>query len=102
MSFSNSYYTAYQALPEILEHKYSHLDFQNHCYLRMALDHIFKTKWDTKINRPAHKYLTDSQKVKVVKILENYITQPDLIQKHHKESLIFRRKCKKKQLWLLL
>ena len=58
MLFSSEYYHTYQNLPEKLTEKYTDLNFQNHCYLRIALDNIFQAKWDTKIKRPAYRNLS--------------------------------------------
>lgn len=102
MPFSKAYLEAYLGLPEKLEEQYRHLNFKNHCYLRMALDHLFGTQWDLKIKRPAHLHLNAEQREAVVKVLRAYLTEPELIQKHHQQSLIFRKECQKKQLKLSL
>lgn len=41
-----TYLKAYQSLPEKLAEKYIDLNFENHCYLRIAQDNAFETKWD--------------------------------------------------------
>lgn len=102
MPFSKAYLETYKGLPELLEKKHKQFNFQNHCYLRMALDHVFEAKWDTKINRPAYRQLSVSQKQNVVTILRRYLTEPHVVLRHHQESITYRNLCQKKQLKLSL
>jgi len=39
-----TYESAYQSLPEKLVEQYTDLNFENHCYLRIALDNTFQAK----------------------------------------------------------
>lgn len=102
MQFSKGYLETYRGLPELLEKKYPKLNFKNHCYLRMALDHMFKTRWDLRVARPAHKHLSVQQKKEIVLILRKYCKLKSLVLEHHKQSITIRKKCRKKQLKLSL
>ncbi|NKI31054.1 hypothetical protein [Croceivirga thetidis] len=102
MKFSKGYIETYAGLPELLEEKYPELNFKNHCYLRMALDHMFNTKWDLRIARPAHKHLNIQQKEEVVCILRSYYKNKGLILDQNEHSIIVRKICRKKQLKLSL
>lgn len=92
MLFTNEYYHSYQNLPEKLTEKYSDLNFQNHCYLRIALDNAFQTKWDTIINRPAYKNLSKEELSKVIILLKAYLEDKELLLNNNVNSLTFRGK----------
>ena len=92
MNYSQKYYTVYKGLPEELAKKYPELPFENHCYLRIGLDHILQDKWDKKLKRPAYKNLNEEQLNKLIQILEKYKSDKKLLLKHNKESLKFRGK----------
>jgi len=94
MPYSRQYHDTYQNLPEKLPKIYPELNFDNHCYLRIALDNTFSAKWDIKINRPAYKNLNDNQLEEVLKLLQQYQTKKDLLLEHNQNSLIWRRKSK--------
>lgn len=87
-----SYKSAYQGLPEKLAKKYTHLSFENHCYLRIALDNTLHTKWDTVIQKPAYKHLTAAQLKRVVQLLENYSINESLLKSDNTISLNYRKK----------
>ena len=90
--FSEEYYKAYQNLPEKLAEQYSDLNFENHCYLRIALDNTFEGKWDTFLKRPAYKNLSDSEKSIVRQLLKSYESNKSLLLEHNKNSLKWRKK----------
>ena len=92
MLFSSEYYHTYQNLPEKLTEKYSELNFQNHCYLRIALDNTFQAKWDTKIKKPAYKNLSKEELSKVIVLLKSYFEDKELLLNHNVNSLRFRGK----------
>jgi len=92
MLFSSEYYHTYQNLPEKLTKKYADLNFQNHCYLRIALDNTFQAKWDTKIKKPAYKNLNKEELSKVIILLKAYFDDKELLLKHNLNSLRFRGK----------
>lgn len=94
MKYTDSYYNIYKNLPEKLVEIYPDLNFENHCYLRIALDTIFKTKWDIKMNRPAYKNLNKSQLEELLTLLNQYKTDKELLLKHNKQSLLWRKNLK--------
>ena len=102
MPFSEAYQQAYQNLPEQLEERYPNLSFDNHCYLRVALDHVMGDQWDTQIKRPAYQHLNTAQLKKVVAVLQNYLTDENLIHRHNQSSLAYRNARKKQQQQLKL
>ena len=81
----------YFALPKALEARYPALDFQDHCYWRIALDHVFQQRWDQVLNKPAHRHLSEKQMQKVVQFLEIYIDNLQLLMSHHAQSLRLRK-----------
>lgn len=93
-----TYKNTYRGLPELLVKKYPELNFEDHCYLRIALDHVFGNQWDLKIHRPAFKHLTEKELKKVVTILQTYLENKPLLLQHHSQSLAYREKWKSKQL----
>ncbi|WP_296637612.1 acetyltransferase [Polaribacter sp.] len=88
----SAYYHNYQNLPERLSEKYRELNFQNHCYLRIALDNFFQSKWDTKIQRPAYRNLSKVELNKVIQLLKSYYDNKKMLLDHNKNSLYFRGK----------
>lgn len=97
MSDSSAFKIAYQSLPELLVQRYPNLNFENHCYLRIALDHVIGDKWDTKVHRPAYQHLTPEQLINVVTVLRTYLENKPVLLQHHSESLAYRKKWKNKQ-----
>lgn len=97
MPFSEAYTQAYQNLPERLEQHYPNLSFGNHCYLRMALDHVIGDQLDIQINRPAYLHLSKVQLQGVVVVLQQYLESESLIHQHHWQSMAYRNARKKKQ-----
>lgn len=92
IKYSKSYLECYEGLPEKLAQQYSKLSFENHCYLRIALDNVFNTKWDTVISRPAYKHLSEQQRKNVVKLLKSYQEDKSLLLRHNALSLQYRKK----------
>ncbi|UZO80012.1 acetyltransferase [Aquimarina sp. ERC-38] len=92
MKYSEAYYNTYQHLPEELAKQYTNLRFDNHCYLRIALDNTFKAKWDTVLKRPAYKNLSATEREEVLNLLKTYKTNEALLQEHNKNSLEWRGK----------
>ena len=83
-------YEAYQGLPEKLASHYINLNFDNHCYLRIALDNTLGVKWDTKISRPAYRNLTMEQLNSVIHLLRRYFYDEALLLQHNTRSLEYR------------
>ena len=92
MAFFPAYQNAYLGLPEELAAKYPDLNFDNHCYLRIALDNTLGTKWDSQISRPAYKNLDESQLNEVRELLRKYKEDRELLLRHNAKSLGFRKK----------
>lgn len=92
MKYSEAYYSTYQQLPEKLASQYSDLPFDNHCYLRIGLDHVMGAKWDTKLKRPAYKNLSETQRQELLRLLAHYQIDKELLLRHNGESLAFRGK----------
>ena len=92
MNYSEAYYQTYKNLPEKLAEFYTDLQFDNHCYLRIALDNTTGGKWDTIIKRPAYKNLTEINREKVLKLLECYFHDKTLLLQHNQISLRYRNK----------
>ncbi len=86
-----TYKEAYQNLPEKLAEQYKDLNFDNHCYLRIALDNTLKTRWDTLIKKPAYKNLNAEQLEQVVEHLRLYQQSEKLLFEHHQNSLDWRK-----------
>ena len=93
MTYTKGYFQAYQHLPETLVAQYPQLNFDNHCYLRIALDNTFQAKWDTKIKRPAYKNLNEEALKQVIALLETYRTDKHLLLTHNQNSLNWRKKA---------
>ena len=92
MKYSETYYQTYQYLPEELAKQYGTLRFDNHCYLRIALDNTFQAKWDTVLKRPAYKNLNEAELQNVLKLLKMYKKDQELLLTHNQNSLQWRKK----------
>ena len=75
-----------------LPRKHQHLNFDNHCYWRIALDNTLKAKWKDKIPSPAYRNLTEEQLDFVLHLLKSYKNDEQLLMEHNKISLSFRGK----------
>lgn len=102
MSDNKNAFIIYQGLPEQLAIHYKELPFDDHCYLRMALDNTFSAQWDTKIPKPAYKNLNQPQKKQVLQFLNQYKKDQALMLHHHRKSLEYRKAWKETQLKLSL
>jgi|GEM_PF-900519 len=92
MDTTPNFKTYYLEIPEILVAHYPDLNFQNHCYLRIALDNVIGRKWDTQVAKPAYKHLTASQRKLVISYLSSYVKDRDLLLSHNMISLAYRGK----------
>ena len=92
MSFSEGYYESYQRLPEKLVTQYPELAFDNHCYLRIALDNAIGNKWDTVVKQPAYKNLTKENLESVRSLLKLYGANKGILFEHNQNSLKWRGK----------
>lgn len=97
MPTSKAYQNAYLGLPEQLVRNYPELNFENHCYLRIALDQVFQMKWDAKIPRPAHKHLNAEQLETARNLMTCYLTDKALLLQHNMLSLRYRKEAKGRQ-----
>lgn len=86
----------YFSLGTKLEETYPHLNFKNHCYWRIALDNVFSSKWDAKLQRPAYKNLDFAHLKQVVQLLQAYCLDKELLLKHNLHSLNYRKSRKTK------
>ena len=82
----------YKRLGNELPKRYLHKSFQNHCYWRIALDNSVGDQWNKKISSPAYKNLTNEQLQKTVDFLRQYNKDEKTLEKHNKQSLIYRGK----------
>ena len=89
--FNMSLKARYFELPKVLEARYPALNFQDHCYWRIALDNVFQSRWDRMIAKPAHQHLSDSQLEQVVTMLEAYTDNLQLLMAHNAYSLKLRK-----------
>jgi hypothetical protein len=85
------YTNAYQSLPEQLAEQYKNLNLENHCYLRIALDNSFQTQWNKVLKSPAYKHLNNNQLEEVNSLLKQYQKDKNLLLKHNKKSLSWRK-----------
>ncbi|RMB59502.1 acetyltransferase [Dokdonia sinensis] len=92
MNATISYKEHYMNLANELVKTYPEFNFENHCYLRIALDNAVGTKWDTKIARPAYKNLTIVQRALVIDYLAHYLSDRDMLLSHNAISLAYRGK----------
>jgi hypothetical protein len=86
------YKEMYFDLGNELAQMYKHLDFQNHCYWRIALDNTLSAKWKDVISAPAYKHLTEEQFSHVIGLLKEYKVDNELLLKHNMRSLEMRGK----------
>jgi hypothetical protein len=71
---------------------YPNLNFDNHCYWRIALDNTLQAKWKDKIPAPAYKNITEEQLDFVIHLLKSYQNDEQLLLDHNKISLGYRGK----------
>ena len=82
----------YFSLGNELAELHKHLNFENHCYWRIALDNTLSAKWKDVISAPAYKHLTEEQFQQVIQLLKSYKEDEELLLKHNKISLELRGK----------
>ena len=90
-NYSEKYFEVYQGLPEKLVAIYPEFNFDNHCYLRIALDNTFNAKWDTVLKRPAYRNTSEQERTNLLKLLKHYKTNKTLLLEHNKNSLQWRK-----------
>ena len=98
MPLGPDYYKTYQGWPERLVTHYPELDFEHHCYLRIALDNTLGGKWDTKVRKPAYQNLSKAELKTVLGYFRVYFEDRDQLIRHHQRSLNYRNQWKRKQL----
>lgn len=86
------YMDYYLSFPNQLVKTYPELNFENHCYLRIALDNVIGMKWDTRIPKPAYRNLSTSQRSMVIAYLAQYLDDKDMLLVHNAISLAYRGK----------
>lgn len=96
-----TYTEAYQSLPEKLAEQHKDLNFENHCYLRIALDNAFEARWDKTLKKPAYKHLSKNQLETVISLLKQYQKDKVFLLEHNKKSLAWRKDRSDNQLKLL-
>ncbi len=82
----------YFELGNLLPKFYPDLNFENHCYWRIALDNAVKQRWTNTVDRPAYKNISTSLLEETVRLLNTYKTDQKLLEKHNEISLKYRDK----------
>lgn len=82
------YFNLGNQLPQV--HK--DLNFDNHCYWRIALDNTLFAKWKDVVPAPAYKNISEEQIDHVIHLLKSYKTDKQLLLEHNRISLIYRGK----------
>jgi len=82
------YFELGNQLPKI----HQHLDFENHCYWRIALDNTLNAKWKDVVPAPAYKNISEEQLNHVIHLLESYKEDEQLLLEHNEISLAYRGK----------
>lgn len=80
------YFELGNQLPQI----YKHLNLDNHCYWRIALDNTLSTKWRDVVTSPAYKNISEEQLNHVIHLLERYKDDERLLLEHNRVSLAYR------------
>lgn len=75
-----------------LPNKYRHLNFDNHCYWRIALDNTLFAPWKTVVPPPAYRNITEEQLDFVIHLLKSYMEDEQLLLAHNAISLGYRGK----------
>jgi len=71
---------------------HKHLNFDNHCYWRIALDNTLSAKWKDIVPAPAYKNISEEQLNHVIHLLESYKEDEQLLLEHNRISLAYRGK----------
>ena len=90
MDLSKKY--EYFDLGKQLVQKYPHLQFDDHCYWRIALDNTLNNKWKNVIPPPAYRNLSEEQLDYTLHLLRSYLKDEQLLLEHNKNSLAYRVK----------
>ncbi|MBE7210695.1 MAG: hypothetical protein INR65_06720 [Gluconacetobacter diazotrophicus] len=59
--------------------------------MRVCLDHVLGTRWDTVVSRPAIRHLTVAQLDAAIACAERILADPACLPELNRESLAFRR-----------
>ena len=73
----------------------NHCVNEDHCIARVVLDVYFGKKWDTVINKPAVKHLTEKQNKEIINLVDFYAKLPKSFEKANKYSKRLRNEYKK-------
>lgn len=84
--------TYYLQIPDVLVKRYPELKFENHCYLRIALDNVVGTQWDKRIAKPAYKNLSNQQRALAIEYLTLYLDDKNMLLSHNMISQAYRGK----------
>jgi len=71
---------------------YPHLNFDNHCYWRIALDNTLFAKWKDVVPPPAYRNISEEQLDFVIHLLNTYKQDEQLLLEHNRISLGYRGK----------
>ncbi|GAA0763255.1 acetyltransferase [Psychroflexus lacisalsi] len=82
------YFSLGNELPKI----HRHLNFDNHCYWRIALDNTMQAKWKDVVPAPAYKNISEEQFDHVIHLLKSYKGDEQLLIEHNRISLAYRGK----------
>ena len=82
----------YLDLGNQLAHKHLHLNFDNHCYWRIALDNTLFAPWKNVVPAPAYRNITEDQLDYVIHLLKSYLDDEQLLMEHNRISLAYRGK----------
>jgi hypothetical protein len=66
------------------------LNFRNHCYLRIAFDASTGDKWNLQIKRPFVQYASKNLLEKVLFLLNEHVSNKQLLLSNNNESLLYR------------
>jgi hypothetical protein len=83
---------SYLDLGNALPRQYTHLNFDNHCYWRIALDNTLFAKWKDVVPAPAYRNITEEQLDFVIHLLKKYQEDEQLLHEHNRISLAYRGK----------
>lgn len=83
-----------QLLNEVLPATFTQPVRHNHCFNRIVLDCLFEDVWYKHLDRSrtAISQLNDEQLQKMVKRMEQWLQEPDLLFEDNTQSLVYRKK----------
>lgn len=88
IELERAYFQLGNKLPEV----YQDRGFDNHCFWRIALDNVIGDKWNRQVKSPAYKHLSNDQLECVINLLNKYLVDPTLLERHNTNSLAWRGK----------